>query len=86
MAGGNYEGLAKIATVFAIIFGVSLGLCGATLAFGRVFETGGDAALPFAMLEGAGMAVGGVGLIVIGLGALFQFIASLISRDKDEPQ
>jgi hypothetical protein len=82
MARGSYEGLARFATIFAIVFGVSLGLCGTTVFIGGLSRTG-DSLLPLALLEGAGMAVGALGLIVAGLWALFQFVASLISRDKD---
>ncbi len=82
MARRNYEGLARIATIFAILFGVSLGLCGATVFIGGLSRIG-DSLFPFALLESAGMAVGALGLIVVGLWALFQFVASLSSRDED---
>ncbi len=82
MARGNYKVLAKVATIFAIIFGVSLGLCGATVFIGG-FSRIADSLFPLALLDGAGMAVGALGLIVVGLWALFQYVASLISRDKD---
>jgi hypothetical protein len=78
--GKRYEGLAKLATVFAAIFGISLGLCGATyLAADHV----GVVAIPFGILELLGMAIGLVGLIVVVMSALVQWIGSLRAKDEE---
>ncbi len=82
MARGSYEGLARFATISAIVFGVSLGLCGATFLIGGLNRLG-DSLMPMALLELGGMVVGALGLVGAGAAALIRYISSLWSKGKD---
>jgi hypothetical protein len=82
MARGNYEVLAKAATICAIIFGVSLGLCGMTVLIGSKLN-GNLGWIPLGVIELLGMIIGVCGLLIIGLIAIIQSLVSLTSRDKD---
>lgn len=82
MARGNYEGFARFATISAIIFAVSLGLCGATVFIGGINRIG-DSLMPLGLLELGGMVVGALGLIAVGGAALIRYVSSLWSKDEE---
>jgi len=79
----RYEGLARLATISATVFGVSLGLCGATLVFSNVIKDGGEAVIPFGIFELLGMAAGLLGLAIAGISALVQWIGSYGEKDAE---
>jgi hypothetical protein len=51
MARGNYEGLAKAAAIFAVTFGISVGLCGATALLSSVLRGSDKVLVPLGILE-----------------------------------
>ena len=56
---------AKVVTVLAILFGISLGLCGVTFAIANsVRGGGGDFLLPMGILEIVVMACSAIGLVI----------------------
>ena len=59
----NQINFPKVVTVLAIVFGVSLGLCGLTALASSRFQMGG-ALVGLGLLELAVMALSGVGLVV----------------------
>jgi hypothetical protein len=83
---------AKIITVLAIVFGVSLGLCGLTAALNasgiiRSNEEFGDSILVgTGILELLGMAVSGVGLVVTTIVWVIASAVSPSSRRSSDPQ
>jgi hypothetical protein len=85
----RYEGLARLATISATVFGVSLGLCGATfvatITFGNLMIDGygGGAYRPLGILELLGMAAGLLGLAIAGISALVQWIGSHGAKDEE---
>jgi len=83
MARGNYEGLAKAAAIFAVTFGISVGLCGATALLSSVFRGSDKVLVPLGILELLGMACGAVGLVVVGIFALIASVRAQFSKDED---
>jgi hypothetical protein len=81
--GRRYEGLAKLATVSAVIFGVSLGLCGATLLVRPDTYWLETPAFFFGISEILGIVVGGAGLLAAGISALVQWIGSIGATDEE---
>jgi hypothetical protein len=55
---------AKIVTVLAIVFGVSLGLCGVTAALASQMRGSGDFLLPMGIIELIAMGLSAVALVV----------------------
>lgn len=64
---------AKIVTVLAIVFGISLGLCGVTVVLSLRDNSGGN------FLNGLGMLVG-VGLLLSLIGLLLTFLVFVTLR------
>jgi hypothetical protein len=65
--------LAKLATIFAVVFGIAFGLCTASVATGGL---GSQKVLPF--LLGASVVIEGVcllGLLVVGVWAIVRFFS-----------
>ncbi len=83
MARGNYEGLAKMATIFAMIFGVSVGLCGATALLSSVLSETGRVLILVGILELLGMACGAVGLFVVGVFASIALVRAQFKKEDD---
>ena len=79
-------GLAKAAAVLATIFGISLGLCGATsLALSALSVTGRSFfATALWMIETAGLVLSALGLLVVGIIAVGKGILQRISSLKDK--
>jgi hypothetical protein len=67
----HLTGLARLATMFAVLLVVSIGLCGANLA---LISHGGDSLIVTGIVELAGMAVGAGGLVVVGIVAVVRAI------------
>ena len=58
------SGYAKVVTILAIVFGISLGLCGLTAAIsGRITETGRNLLLVAAWIEGFAIVLSFLGMI-----------------------
>jgi hypothetical protein len=91
------SGLEKAAAILGAVFLVSLGLCGVNFVAvsGNVMRGDGGLLIVTAYLELFGMAVSGVGLVVVALIAIARAIidsfssrgsdaVSIIEKDKDE--
>ena len=96
MPWSNKTGLAKIATIFALLLTVSIGLCGANLAlFSRYGAVSGGAPAPPRSAGGSmvlmatgfaelfGMGVGAVGLVIVGLVAAVKAVVRGLKKDKE---
>jgi hypothetical protein len=55
---------AKIVTVLAVTFGISLGMCGLTWALSSKMSDGGGFLIPFGILELIAMGLSALGLVV----------------------
>ena len=81
MRRNHYEGLGKAAAICAAALLVSLGLCGVTL-----LAHSNDLAMGPGLIGLLGIAASTLGLVVVGLIALIEFLINLIKPDKDERQ
>lgn len=76
------SGMARAAAVLATVLGVSLGLCGANIA---IATHASNPAIPYllgtAYVETAGIFVGAVGLVILGLIAIAKAVSNHF-RDK----
>ncbi len=66
-------------TIFAVVLGISLGLCGFTLIVPHVTKPA-DNALTFALVGLCGMVVGVVGLLIVALVAVIMAITGTFKR------
>lgn len=81
------SGLAKAAAVLAIVFLVSLGLCGVNflaLSSGGAMNGAEGFLFVTAYLELFGMAVGAVGLVIVGIIAIVKAVMDRFSTKESE--
>jgi hypothetical protein len=72
---------AKIVAVLAIVFGISLGLCGVTYV-AAVAAKGGDFVVIFGVIELAGMALSAAGLVLTLIVWVILAIAANFTRES----
>ncbi|HEY5330987.1 MAG TPA: hypothetical protein VIJ79_13960 [Acidobacteriaceae bacterium] len=82
----DQTGLAKAATIFAVLFVVSLGLCGANFVAASALNRGISGLLIVtAYAELLGMIVGLGGLVIIGLIAIGAAVVRFFSPPDEPP-
>jgi len=72
----DHVNFAKIVTVLAVVFGISIGLCGLTAALSSQMGGGGDFLLPLGIIELIAMGLSAVGLV---LTVVVWVIASIVA-------
>lgn len=77
-------GLAKAATILALLFCLSFGLCGANVLAALTLPTTTNVFFAFtAYLEATGMLVGLFGLLIVGLIAIVQSLFQLFRQGEN---